>query len=437
MGLFSLSTLLLAVVSVLAIRRLTLGSRKTARVPGLGYRHYPVLGSWRGAVEFMLRPRQCLEKGYRKYRKSYFKIATLREEYVLVSDRHKISEYLAASEDVLNFMDVGADRTTDSPNGNNEEYLNNAMSFTNAVVVSAEMIRLLPVWLKPYAVRFTPCWRKRKLTEDLMKDEVLQRLQLSHKVKGKPNDLLQWIVDASPVKERTVKNIVERIMGLNVAAIHTTTSVRLYIRSSMSLTDSAVQSLVSALALLAADSERYIPPMREEIAMNSEKGHITPRTMAGATKLDSFLRESGRVNLNSMIGLMRTARRDFHFKDGTLIPAGTRIGVPTISIHHDSTLYSQPQNVDCFRFVGASGGLADTNRFHPARTGLDYLTFGHGKNACPGRFFAVNLMKLVLAEMIVRYDMKLAPGTRVQKRYFGKYMIPNYGLRIMVRERGS
>ncbi|KAI1880798.1 hypothetical protein JX265_001038 [Neoarthrinium moseri] len=274
------------------------------------------------------------------------------------------------------------------------------MSFTNAVVVSAEMIRLLPVWLKPYAVQLTPCWRKRKLTEDLMKDEVLQRLQLSHKVKGKPNDLLQWIVDASPVKERTVKNIVERILGLNVAAIHTTTSVRLYIRSSMSLTDSAVQSLVSALALLAADSERYIPPMREEIAMNSEKGHITPRTMAGATKLDSFLRESGRVNLNSMIGLMRTARRDFHFKDGTLIPAGTRIGVPTISIHHDSTLYSEPQNVDCFRFVGASGGLADTNRFHPARTGLDYLTFGHGKNACPGRFFAVNLMKLVLAEMI-------------------------------------
>jgi hypothetical protein len=60
-----------------------------------------------------------------------------------------------------------------------------------------------------------------------MKDEIIKRLRMSHKIKDKPSDLLQWIVDASPDKERTVKAISERIMGMNIAAIHMTTAVSL------------------------------------------------------------------------------------------------------------------------------------------------------------------------------------------------------------------
>ncbi|KAK9425888.1 putative Cytochrome P450 [Seiridium unicorne] len=535
MELFSARTLILAFILAVTIHKLFFSTKKTvsmtqhysysssvysshpdlivfdqAKVPGVGYGKSPIFASWRGAIKFMLQPRRQLWKGYQKYRKSYFKISTLREEYVLVSDRRKIAEYLAAPEDALSSMDVGVDevqskwtigdnppwhrklisgkltqnisnnvpfmleeinealnKTIGDPSGEtpppheqkwdadsealvdwtevsvwdllskvviraisqafvgsslckNEEYLDNAISFTKAVAISAEMIRLLPVWLKPYAVRVTPSWRRRKVAEELMKDEIIMRLRVSHKGKDKPNDLLQWVVDASPAKERTVKDIAERIMGLNVAAIHTTTSL-----------------LTSTLALLATDSADYISTLRREVEANLESGRVTQKTMTSAVNLDSFLRESGRLNLTSMIGLMRAARKDFRFTDGKLIPAGTRIGVPAISIHTDPANYSAPEKFDAFRFARWRERAGDETSYQLASTELEYLTFGHGKHACPGRFFAAGLMKLVIAAIVLRYDIKLAPGTKPKQRYFGKYTLLDTSLRILVRRRNG
>lgn len=95
----------------------------------MGYGNAPFFASWRGAIKFMLWPRFYLLKGYKKYKPGYFKIAMLREEYILVSDKGKISEVsiaklllflrppmltlstklLAAPADVLSFLDIGAD----------------------------------------------------------------------------------------------------------------------------------------------------------------------------------------------------------------------------------------------------------------------------------------------------------------------------------------
>ena len=37
---------------------------------------------------------------------------------------------------------------------------------------------------------------------------------------------------------------------------------------------------------------------------------------------------------------------------------------------------------------------------------LDYLSFGHGRHACPGRFFAVNELKIAMAHLLLTYDIK-------------------------------
>jgi hypothetical protein len=41
----------------------------------------------------------------------------------------------------------------------------------------------------------------------------------------KPHDLVQWLIDAAPPVEKTVPQLAERVMALNVASIHTTTMV--------------------------------------------------------------------------------------------------------------------------------------------------------------------------------------------------------------------
>lgn len=41
----------------------------------------------------------------------------------------------------------------------------------------------------------------------------------------KPDDLIQWLIENAPPIEKTVPCLIERIMALNVASIHTTTMV--------------------------------------------------------------------------------------------------------------------------------------------------------------------------------------------------------------------
>lgn len=58
---------------------------------------------------------------------------------------------------------------------------------------------------------------------------------------------------------------------------------------------------------------------------------------------------------------------------------------------------------------------------------LDYLIFGHGRHACPGRFFAVNELKLMMAHLLLTYDVKFADDRQVPPapRWYGVHIIPN------------
>jgi hypothetical protein len=47
--------------------------------------------------------------------------------------------------------------------------------------------------------------------------------------------------------------------------------------------------------------------------------------------------------------------------------------------------------------------------------GSTSLTFGYGRHACPGRFFAANEIKMIMAEILLRYEIVNPPG--VEGRY--------------------
>lgn len=53
----------------------------------------------------------------------------------------------------------------------------------------------------------------------------------------------------------------------------------------------------------------------------------------------------------------------------------------------------------------------------------------------PGRFFAVNEMKLLMTELLMRYDVKLIPGTKPKRVQLGLVLFPEQKLRILVRAR--
>ena len=70
-------------------------------------------------------------------------------------------------------------------------------------------------------------------------------------------------------------------------------------------------------------------------------------------------------------------------------------------------------------------------------TGPGNLVFGHGKFACPGRFFASLESKIVLAQILVGYDLRLTPGDgkRPKDLLLGDANIIDWTARIEFRKR--
>lgn len=58
----------------------------------------------------------------------------------------------------------------------------------------------------------------------------------------------------------------------------------------------SAQTLTGALHSLAAEPDKYIPQLREEVDQQCADGQPTKETLTKLHKIDSFLKESGRFN---------------------------------------------------------------------------------------------------------------------------------------------
>jgi len=210
----------------------------------------------------------------------------------------------------------------------------------------------------------------------------------------KPNDMLMWLMSEAKGVERSVEGLARRLLTVNFAAIHTTS-----------------QTFTQVLYRLLAHPE-HIEPLRQEIeAVVAEEGW-TKAGMDKMHKIDSFVRETQRLGGLGMTVMTRLVLRPFTFSNGVTIPAGTHITVPITASHTDEGIYENANEFDGFRFakLRESEGNAVRGGHQVVSTSVDNLSFGLGRHACPGRFFAANELKVLLAHLVVTYDMKFEEG---------------------------
>jgi cytochrome P450 len=75
----------------------------------------------------------------------------------------------------------------------------------------------------------------------------------------------------------------------------------------------------------------------------------------------------------------------------------------------DGEKYQEPHKYDPFRFSRmrkAARNSAEANALSFVSTGSNYLPFGHGKHACPGRFLPDFELKMIIAYVLRNYDIK-------------------------------
>ena len=144
-------------------------------------------------------------------------------------------------------------------------------------------------------------------------------------------------------------------------------------------------------------------------------------------------------NFDCEVLMGRYAVADYTFSDGTSVPAGTTLSVSCNSVHLDPRTYEDPLRFDGFRFIkmkdrAALDGYPD-RKFDFVTTNADFVAFGQGRHACPGRFFASAELKTLLAYIVTTYDVKLVDDVRPPNLSIMNGIVPNPAAKIYFRRR--
>ncbi|KAJ9611675.1 hypothetical protein H2200_004859 [Cladophialophora chaetospira] len=352
----------------------------------------------------------------------------------------------------------------------NKALLDAGIGFATAVPVASVLLRPFPEFLRPLAslVIARPNRRHTKAFARLLRPEIERRNRLLEGQNGElekkigdpePNDFLQWSIrrarDSPYPHERDPNILAERVLAVNFAAIHTST---------FSITNAIFD-------LVAADPKKqYLDVLREEASsiVAADKGVWTKAGLAKMYKADSTLRESSRIGSFLGAGLSRKVMvlEGITAPNGTFCPYGSYVSVPTNGVHNDPEYYPDAATYDPFRFSiqrescpelldvqdeKLPSDLSATKATHTrsssntdeyikkanlsfVSTSPTYHPFGHGRHACPGRFFAANELKLLLAYMIMNYEfeplMKRPPS-----KWIGTSLVPPLTDTVRIRRR--
>jgi cytochrome P450 len=229
-------------------------------------------------------------------------------------------------------------------------------------------------------------------------------------------------MDEAKGEEDTDRNLSLRVLTVNFAAIHTTSV-----------------TFMHAFYYLATFPE-YMQPLREEVEEAVKSEGWTKPALDQMHKLDSFIKESLRLHSIMILGLRRVALNDFTFSDGTTIPRGTLVSASSRSAHFNDKVYEDPLKFDGFRFskMRELEDEGSSNRIGMVSPNQDYIAFGHGRHACPGRYFAACEVKFMFAHIVSTYDVKLEiEGVRPPDVFFPNSCVPNQDAKVLFRKRAK
>ncbi|KIL65470.1 hypothetical protein M378DRAFT_24043 [Amanita muscaria Koide BX008] len=479
--------------------RTIIHNRKLRSIPTIG--PSGSLTSYIGALRFLFHAQEMLQEGYNKFRGSLFKIPTLTSWIVIVSGDKLIDELRRAPDDTLSsteafrelfstdltlgpefcddpfqieitrgpltrnigakFADVqdeviaafddfipiqGGEWTEVTvfntvmdivcrannrmlvglPLCRDPDWMNLTKRFTMDVIMSAAVLNIFPAGLKPFVaplLRRVPRALKRGVEhlEPLIEERLEQKALYGKDWSEMPNDMVSWALDVTMDRPRNTNAFVRIILGTIFGASHTTT-----------------MSFTSVLYELATRPE-YIQPLRDEVEAVMKEEGWSQGSVRRLWKVDSFIKECLRVSTVNIVIMGRKVLKDFTFSDGTTVPAGCTVMVPFDCVHTDADNYIDAKTFDGFRFEKMRRRNDSEHLKHQFVTlSVDYVLFGNGRHACPGRFFVANEMKTMLSHVLLNYDIKMADGGGRPKNWrFGIHGGPNTTAKMLFRKRAK
>ena len=176
------------------------------------------------------------------------------------------------------------------PHCRNEEWLQTSIKYTENVFTTVMLLRALPKFMHPVAAQLLPSyWRvhsnlrtAKKIIIPIVEERRAKQAEKDPDY-VKPNDMLQWMMDAANENDGQPHKLAHRQLLLSLASIHTTT-----------------MSAAHGFYDMCARPEYFEPLRQEAVDVLEEDGGWQKTTLNKMRKLDSFLKESQRVNPPSL-----------------------------------------------------------------------------------------------------------------------------------------
>lgn len=129
-------------------------------------------------------------------------------------------------------------------------------------------------------------------------------------------------------------------------------------------------------------------------------------TLNSLTYLQAVMEETLRRAPPVLGTLPRTVLPGGAVIDGALIPAGTIVSVPPYAIHHHPAYFPEPWAFRPERWIVGEG----VSRESVEAAKRAFCPFSRGVRGCIGKNVAYLELKLTLAHLLYRFEMRLAPG---------------------------
>ncbi|KAG6329563.1 hypothetical protein ID866_9526, partial [Astraeus odoratus] len=277
------------------------------------------------------------------------------------------------------------------------------IELTAVTIEEATKLCLLPAFLVPWVARYVTGLDERTKKGATYLGPMIRERQrhmdtyVDKEWLDKPNDFLQWCLDAG--KESSVMLLTQRILLMNFATNHV-----------------------------------------------GDVNYIYPGTLPFSIQSTLYL-----PTHHIQVAVQRLALKDIKLSDGTFLPKGTAVQVAINGVHHDPGVYNNPDVFEPFRFADLGEGYGH----QMVTVNSASLSFGYGKVAwyvlfldsltcqsssvhSPGRFLAAAMLKMMLAYIVLSFDVKLdASGLPPRNLVTGWAIEADPKARVMFRKRSD
>ncbi|KAI0850469.1 cytochrome P450 [Daldinia vernicosa] len=308
-----------------------------------------------------------------------------------------------------------------------EQWLQASLDTTTNTGRLCKDLRGYPEVLRPLIYPFLEA--RKVLDHNFNIAQILLAKVVSERRRGDQNtDILQWLIDsykAADSEELDIPFLTNQILFVAIAATRSTAS-------------SIVNTIFDAISHV-----EYQADLRQEIRMAlATHGGWCLGALEEMKKLDSFMKESQRLNQHILLSFNRKVRRQITLSNGVTIPPGTFISTPSYWAARDlDGIATDGESFEPWRWLNLREeaerqGKSSVPYLSSTPSSHD-LHWGYGRNACPGRFMASAEVKLILAWTLWHFDTSFPKGqnTRPESHFIDERIIPDPKQKIGFRLR--